>query len=91
MSGGQSVDRTTRLFHDLHLAGDNAAEALEDIHAEFGTDFSGLDFSDYFPDETEAMGAHLALMLGFRSKKKALTVQNLIDAVGRGSWGTQPS
>lgn len=39
----------TRLFQDIGLFGDNAFDELILLEKEFGVDFSGFEFSKYFP------------------------------------------
>jgi len=91
VSGVGSVGPATRLFHDLHLAGDDVDEMLTDLHEAFGTDFSGLSFSEYFPPEHEALVATWAVKLGFQTSKRPVTLQHLCDVVERGAWFDPPS
>jgi len=56
----------------------------------FGTSFSDFSCNRFFPEETEAMGAHLAATLGFHGKWQAVTVQHLADVAVRGSWFDPP-
>lgn len=86
VSGSRGVKPETRLFHDLHLGGDDIRELLESIAAKFGTSFSNLSFATYFHNEDEALGAHLAATFGLRTNKRAVTVQHLAEVVKRGSW-----
>jgi len=74
------------LLHDLGLAGDDAWELLEAINSRFGTNFSEMAFSAYFPDETEAFGVHFAKLIGFRSPKKPLSLGHLVGVIDRGAW-----
>lgn len=90
VSRSRRVDPQTRLWHDLHLGGDDAVELLECIAAKFGTSFAPLSFTDFFPEEHEALGAHLAATFGFRSVRNPVTVQHLADVVKRGVWFDPP-
>lgn len=91
VSGSRKVTAQTRLFHDLHLDGDDVFDLLERIEARFGTSFSSLSFKDFFHDEHEALGAHVAASFGFRSSKKMVTVQHLAEVVRLGAWFDPPS
>ena len=86
VAGGRAIGPRDRLWHDLSLAGDDAWEVLEELHTAFGTDFSGLPFEDYFPAEHEALGESWMGALGFRRRRKPLTVQHLIEVVLHGAW-----
>lgn len=75
------------IYHDLRIAGDDAAELLEEIIERFGTSFREMDFSTYFPNETEVFGYHWANVFGFRDKKRPrVTVEHLIAVIERGHW-----
>ena len=41
----------TRLFHDLHIYGDDALSEMLYLEAEFEVDMSGFEFKTYFPGE----------------------------------------
>ena len=84
--GPKKVSNETALLHDLSIAGDDARELLEEIIRRFGTDFSKMQFTAYFPDETEALGVHWAKLIGRRSSKKPLTVGHLGNVIDRGVW-----
>ena len=76
----------TRIYRDLIIAGDDAAELLESIHKEFGTRFEGFVFQKYFPSETEALPLRLGKLLGLESRKHALTLGHLVAVIQKGSW-----
>lgn len=84
ISRAKALSPATALFHDLSLAGDDALELLESMHARFGTRFDGFDFSRYFPDETEALSHHL--LPHRRQRKKRLTVGHLHAVLAAGAW-----
>jgi hypothetical protein len=84
--GNAKIDDDTRLYHDLSISGDNASELIDDIHREFKTDLIGMRFWDYFPEEADAFLEHIGRLLGFRSRRKPLTVAHLSLVVKEGSW-----
>ncbi len=45
------ITENTRLFHDLDLYGDDAAEFLDRFKERFSVDMSDFRFADYFPSE----------------------------------------
>jgi hypothetical protein len=49
VSGNRNLGVQTRLFHDLGISGDDAAELLNDVHQKFGTSFAEFPFVDFFP------------------------------------------
>jgi hypothetical protein len=81
----RKIERSTLVYHDLRISGDDAGDLIERISREFGTSFKGLHFPDYFPDETEAMFFRIYLFFGGRSKKP-LTVGHLMEVVERREW-----
>jgi hypothetical protein len=86
VSGSTGVLPETRLFHDLHLGGDDVMEILERIAATYATSFAELSFTDFFHEEHEALLGALWTSLGFRTSKKPVTVQHLADVVRRATW-----
>jgi hypothetical protein len=90
-SGSHKVLPQSRLWHDLRVGGDDAWELIEKLVDSFGTSFTSMAFSDFFPDETEAFGAHWGMVFGFRSDKTPVTVQHLADVVERGHWFDPPT
>ena len=91
ISGRQHVSPQTLLWHDLQLGGDDMFELLGAVHQQFDTSFEGLNFTSFFPEEHEAMGAGWASKLGFRSKLKPVSVQHLVDVVRQGQWFDPPA
>jgi hypothetical protein len=53
--GDDEIGDHACLFHDLGIAGDDAAELFNKIAEKFGTRFDGLDFAKFFPNESEAL------------------------------------
>ena len=84
--GRKKVSNNSALLQDLGIAGDDAWELLKEINLQFGTDFSKMPFSAYFPDETEALGVHWAKLIGRRNPRKPLTVGHLVNVIDRGVW-----
>lgn len=86
-----SASEGTSIYGDLSIGGDDAAELIEGIHARFGTRFDGFKYEVFFPNETEALGAHFARLLGFKNKKgKPLLVGHLVDVIQKGAWFEPP-
>lgn len=79
--------RSTAVYHDLHIAGDDAAELLAEISRKFAVTFDGMHFATYFPDETEAMWRYWASKLGLRDRnRRRLTIEHLLAVIDRGRW-----
>jgi hypothetical protein len=70
------VSPSAAIYQDLHIAGDDAAELLEEIAARFGTSFSGFNFQVYFPNEHESRS----------SPRRTMTVSHLVAVIERGAW-----
>lgn len=82
----KELSDSTRIYHDLFISGDDADELLEKIHAKFGTEFEELDFSAYFPEETDSFIWHFAMRLGVKCKKKEMTIGHLLDVIRKKAW-----
>src|SRR5262245_9328763 len=85
-SRGSDFGDDTALFHDLGVAGDDAADLFEKVAEKFGTRFDGLDFAKFFPNESEALLYRMAELVGYRSRKPRLTFGHLIRVVEASSW-----
>lgn len=81
----KKIDRSTLIYDDLRISGDDAIELIERIHREFGTSFKSFRFPDYFPYESESL-LYGVFLLFAQSRKKPLTVGHLLDVVDRGEW-----
>jgi acyl carrier protein len=81
-----NIDDGASLFHDLGIAGDDAAELFGKLHKKFGTQFDDLALSKFFPDETEALVYNVAGLFGYRSRKPEITLGHLVRVVEHGSW-----
>jgi hypothetical protein len=79
--------RSTSLYHDLQIAGDDASELLAQISRKFSVSFDGMHFAAYFPDEAEAMWRNWASKLGLRDRnRRRLTIEHLLAVIERGRW-----
>ena len=88
-----ALSRSTAIYHDLWLGGDDAGELLEAIHHRFGTNFHEMHFDQYFPNEGEVFSEHILKLLGFRKKARwrRLTIGHLIDVIQKGAWFEPPA
>ena len=86
VTGISEVGDETCLYHDLLIAGDDAANLLDIIHSQFGTRFDNLEFSAYFPDETEAFPLRVAKLFGYKSPHKKIPFRHLVKVVEEGQW-----
>jgi len=83
----ETIDAHTELWGDLGLHGDDAFELLEALHTDCGVDFSDLDFSRYFPNETEGIYYWWGRRIGlWRTRFAPLTVGHLEAVVVRRQW-----
>ena len=82
----KAIGDETRLLHDLSISGDDAYELLSAIEKQFGPITVGMNFDDYFPNETEGMFYRRGKFLGLWMPKKELTVGDLLTCVKAGRW-----
>jgi hypothetical protein len=85
------IAEPTELYYDLHLAGDDLYDAIDEIRNPFGTDFSVMDLRRYAPNEVGHNISFLNLARRYREWRgertyQSLTVARLIDAVQAGAW-----
>jgi hypothetical protein len=80
------INDGSRLFQDLTISGDDAGELLSEVGTRFNTSFMGFPFATYFPNETEALGAHWAGLIGFSKPRPPLTFGHLLAVVKAGHW-----
>ena len=59
---------------------------FEEVHRAFGTDLYSLDFSKYFPDESESLIWGLLMRLGVKYKKKEITIGHLLEVIRKKAW-----
>jgi Protein of unknown function (DUF1493) len=77
----------TELYHDLQISGDDASALLEEIAKEYLIDFDGFEFSEYLPNEYEALWYYLKARIGVRdSRRKPFTIGHLIAVAERHAW-----
>ena len=80
------IDDQTRMLHDLSISGDDAVELLSTLEKQFGPITVGMDFNDYFPNETEGIWYWRGKFLGLCKPKKELTVGQLLMWIKLGRW-----
>ena len=87
-----SITRETRIWHDLHLCGDDAVEVFTRYRDRFGVDLTGLRLVQHGPSEgtvwlVEAW-AYLARVLRFLRVPQyvPITVNDLIRAAEARTW-----
>jgi hypothetical protein len=85
-SSSEPIGDQTRLLHDLSISGDDAFELLSELEKQFGPFTIGMEFDDYFPDETEGMWYRRGKFLGPWKPKKELTVGDLLTCIKAGRW-----
>jgi hypothetical protein len=87
LANRRPIKRSAAIYHDLHIAGDDAHELLSDVSKRFDVSFVEMDFDAYFPSETEVMWHYWKVKLGFPdTKRRPLTVDHLLAVVERGVW-----
>ncbi|TNE57340.1 MAG: DUF1493 family protein [Alphaproteobacteria bacterium] len=84
-------DESTRIEQDLHLRGDDLWRVLERITAEYGTDFSALEWKKFFHGEywrlRDMFWAIQNRWFGIATTDRPeVTVGHLIDVIERGQW-----
>lgn len=80
------IDDQSKIYQDLRIAGDDAWELLERIRHDFGVDFTGMNFANYFPSEGEVQIERLERLFRFAPKRKPLTVGHLLQVIEVGRW-----
>jgi len=79
----------TAIYHDLHLAGDDAHQIVLEIVKRYGTSFEGFNFDTYFASEYAAAWRYWSAKLGFPdTKRPRLTVAHIVRVIERGQWFT---
>lgn len=79
-----SIGDKSEIYYDLRISGDDLLELLDWISIKFGANFSTMRVHDYAPSEVEIYP--LITRLWGRRPYKSLKVQDVVDAVVRGSW-----
>ena len=78
------ISLSTRLYHDLGIAGDDASEFLQEYTMAFSLDMTNFDFGAYFPSEASILD--LFRVFRCREDYSAITVEDLVRAAQRGKW-----
>jgi hypothetical protein len=82
-----AIPKSASIYHDLHIAGDDAGELLTEISKRYNVKFDGFDFEPYFPNETESLWYYWASKFGFRDRNHIpITVEHLLSVIDRGKW-----
>ena len=82
-----AISTAVELYHDLQIAGDDAAELLREVKKAYGVSFQGFWFSDYFPDETSALWYSVAARVGLRDRNRgSFTVGHLVAIARSKAW-----
>lgn len=78
------LNRSTRLYQDLKIDGDDAFELLKDFSSKYNVDMSDFKFNEYFsPEGIDIIGAIISLFKN-RPKLKELTIGDMELAVIEG-------
>jgi hypothetical protein len=81
------LHKAVHIYHDVHIAGDDAFELFEETSKIYSTKFHGFLFGHYFPGETESLWHYLKSCLGFADRsRKSLTFGHLVAVVEQGAW-----
>lgn len=96
VSNRKDITLNSTVQTGLGIEGDEAEELIGSMAAKFGTDFTSMEFDQYFCDEFSLSWGMLLLpftpiawglmVLTQTGKKTDITVQDLVDAVQRGKW-----
>ena len=83
----EPIPVSTSLYHDLHIAAEDAVKLIGEIARRFNVSFTGFELSRYFPDEDEAGWLYFATLLGWRdTTRQQLTLGHLIAVIRKGCW-----
>ena len=77
---------STRIYHDLGIAGDDMDDLFVEIQNEFGTSFNKFDFKNYCPNDLDAFIDHVTFKIGLGGKWDPFTVDHLVQVVKSGAW-----
>ncbi len=74
-----------RLYHDLRISGDDAADFLDKYSILFNVNIGNFQFSDYFPHEGASLVANLmGLHIAPGQPYKDLTIADLLTGIQYG-------
>ena len=82
---GQLNDET-RLLHDLSISGDEAWDLLSGVQKRFGTSLSGMNFEEFFPNESESIFYRRGRFLGLGKPKRDFSLGHLLRIIKEGRW-----
>jgi hypothetical protein len=85
-AGNEKITSETRIYQDLGIGGDDAWELLDDLRQAFRVDFSDMDFSLYFPNETEMISEKFVELLRRAPRRPPLTIDHLVKIIECGRW-----
>ena len=81
------IEDQTRLWHDLHIHGDDVDELFAAIEREFAIVIEAHDGVRYFPGEGQRFDALFCRLLGRKPPDyRPITVDHLMAVVERGQW-----
>ena len=81
------IAHDTEIYHDLQIAGDDAADFIEEVTKDYNVNFKGFIFSEYFPNEYGSAFYVLAAYIGILDTgRKSFTVGHLMAVVQNHSW-----
>ncbi len=91
-----TMNKSTRLYHDLGLYGDNAIDDMSFLQTKFGVDLSEFDFDSYFPPEFEGRNGIEAFLLslipfsGLMMRRRRtylpITLEMIDQSIRAGRW-----
>jgi hypothetical protein len=80
------IDEEARLLHDLSISGDDAWDLLDQVQKRFGTSLSGMNFEEFFPNETEGIFYRRGRFLGLGKPKREFSLGHLLGVIKEGRW-----
>jgi hypothetical protein len=87
MSAKEDISPDDRIYHDLGIRGEDAAELVNFMYRQYGVDFSRLQFNNFFFDEGLTLRDLWAVVTRFpKSAKQEVTVSDLVRICQSGVW-----
>jgi hypothetical protein len=87
MSAKNDILPQDRIYHDLGIRGEDAGELIDFMHHQYGVDFLGLKFNDFFPDEILTFRDLWGFFKCFpASGKREVTVMDLVRISRSRKW-----
>ncbi len=85
------INRSTRIFEDLRIDGDDAFELLDAFRKKFNVDMSGFNINEYFgPEGLDSIGFIISIFSKNSVDLKPLTLGDLEEAAKAGKWIETP-